>query len=697
MIYALSIFLSSFLLFLVQPLIARIILPWFGGSASVWTTCMLFFQVLLLAGYGYAHLLNTRVAPRNQRLVHLSLLVASLATMPIVPAESWKPAGGEEPVLHILVLLGATVGLPYFLLASTSPLVQVWFSRARPAGNAYRLYAVSNLASLLALVGYPFVVEPVLTGGSQLHGWSWLYAAFALLSGFLAWTTPAPVSRPHVLGGGAGDEASDATGRVRVWLWMGLAATGSVLLLAVTNHLTQNVASIPLLWLAPLTLYLLSFIVAFEGKDLYRPRLLWPLVLLWLGAMAWLLVDADFRFDLGLQLAVFLPGLFLGCLFCHGELYRTRPHSGELTRFYLILSAGGAFGGLLVAVVAPLSFHGYYELGAGLVAFALLALMRFSGLGRLPRYSAAVVLIAVSACAIFDATRDQEGVRYVARGFYGVLKVKEYGAGEPENHVRRLVHGTIMHGEQYVSGTRRDTPTTYYSESSGIAAAIRSRGAGPVRIGVIGLGTGTLAAYGRPGDVYRFYDIDSRVVQVARREFSYLSDSKAEVEIVIGDARLQLEREAPQKFDVLAVDAFSSDAIPVHLITREAVNGYLRHLAPDGIVVFHISNRFLDLAPVVGGIAEELGLRAVKILDRPDEDDAYKSQSDWILVSRSPEALERKEIAAAGAETVARRSDLRAWTDDYSNVVQIVKEFPGYRERVCKLVGALLPAAWCSS
>ena len=696
MVYALTIFLSSFLLFLVQPLIARIILPWFGGSASVWTTCMLFFQVLLLAGYGYAHFLSTRVALRKQRWVHLGLLLASLAAMPIVPSETWKPGGGEEPVLHILLLLGATVGLPYFLLASTSPLVQVWFSRTRPERNAYRLYAVSNLASLLALVGYPFVVEPVLTSGGQLHGWSSLYAAFGLLSGFLAWTTSVGVpSLPSAADAAATAKAS-STAPIRVWLWLGLAATGSVLLLAVTNHLTQNVASIPLLWLAPLTLYLLSFIVAFEGKNLYRPQILWPLVLIWLGAMAWLLIDSDFRFDLGIQLAVFLPGLFLGCLFCHGELYRTRPPSGELTRFYLILSAGGAAGGLLVAVVAPLVFRGYYELGAGLIAFALLALLQFSALGRVPRYSAVAVLTAVCACAFYDVTRDQEGLRYVARGFYGVLKVKDYAANEPENHVRRLVHGTIMHGEQYVSGTRRRTPTTYYSESSGIAAAIRSRGDGPLRVGVIGLGTGTLAAYGRAGDVFRFYDIDSRVAQVAHREFSYLSDSAAKVEIIIGDARLQLERESPAQFDVLAVDAFSSDAIPVHLITREAVNVYLRHLKADGIVVFHVSNRFMDLAPVVAGIATELGLHAVKVLDRPDDDDAYKSQSDWVLVSRDPGALARKEIVSAGAEPVARRGNLRTWTDDYSNVVQIMKDFPDYRERICKLGASILPAAWCA-
>lgn len=694
MLYASTIFLSSFLLFLVQPLIARVILPWFGGSASVWTTCMLFFQMLLLAGYGYAHLLDTRLKPGAQTFLHIALLVVALAAMPIVPGEFWKPQGSEEPVSHILLLLGASVGLPYFLLAATSPMVQVWFLRARPRADAYRLYAVSNLASLLALVGYPFVVEPFLTGRQQMLGWSWLFGLFAVGSALLAWTTPAPERTEP-----ASPNAVRAVGAPRspAWLWLALAATGSVLLLAVTNHLTQNVASIPLLWLAPLMLYLLSFIVAFEGKNLYRPQWLWPLVLLWLVGMAWLLIETEFRFDLGLQLGVFLPGLFLGCLFCHGELYRLRPSADELTRFYLTLSAGGALGGLLVAVVAPLTLRGYYELGAGLVGLAVLAALRFAALGRVARYAAILVLVGVSACAAYDGLRDQDGIRYVSRGFFGVLRVKEFGAGDAETHVRRLVHGTIMHGEQYVEGSLRRSPTTYYSETSGIAAAILSRRDTPNRIGVIGLGTGTLASYGRAGDVYRFYDIDPRVSEVARREFSYLSDSAATVEIVIGDARLQLEREAPQHLDVLAVDAFSSDAIPVHLITREALAIYLRHLKPDGLVVFHVSNRFLDLAPVVAGIAKDLGVHTVNILDRPEEDDQTKSQSDWILVSRDAKALARKEIRAAGAEPVAERPELRVWTDDYSNVVQILKEFAGYGERICRLAGPTLPAGWCGA
>jgi SAM-dependent methyltransferase len=668
MIYAATIFLSSFLLFLVQPLIARLILPWFGGSAAVWTTCMLFFQVLLLAGYAYAHFLIRKIEGRTAPVIHTVLLAAAVAMLPIAPSEAWKPAGEDEPISRILLLLGASVGLPYFLVASTSPLLQAWFARARPGDNPYRLFAISNLASLVALVGYPFVVEPFLAAGQQVRAWSWLFAAFALLCAFVAWRTP----RSDVAVSNAADVSKN--GKTQLTLWLTLSATGSVLLLAVTNHLTQNVAAVPLLWLAPLTLYLASFIIAFEGRNWYRPERLGPLVLAWLAGMAWLLADADFHFNLPVQLAVFLPGLFLGCLFCHGELYRLRPAPRRLTAFYLIVSAGGALGGLLVAVVAPLAFDAYYELGIGLVVLGLLAALRFGALGRLQAAASLAVLLGVSAAAAYDVLRHYEDVRLSERGFYGVLRVKEYGSpGEP-GHLRRLVHGAIMHGEQYMDDARRDTVTTYYTETSGIAAAIRSRQDGPVRVGVIGLGTGTIAAYGRQRDVYRFYDIDPRVMDIARNEFTFLADSEATIELALGDARLTLEREPPQNFDVLAVDAFSSDAIPVHLITRQALGVYLRHVRPDGIVAFHVSNRFLDLIPVVARLAREHGAHAVLVNDDPaDEDDSLRSRSDWVLVSRDPAALEHEAIVDAGAQPAEDRPQWRTWTDDYSNLIQILK------------------------
>lgn len=668
MLHAGTVFLSSFLLFLVQPLIARLILPWFGGSAAVWTTCMLFFQALLLAGYAYAHWLAKLSSKRLGAGVHSFLLLAAAATLPIAPSEAWKPAGDDEPVSRILLLLGASVGLPYFLLAATSPLLQAWYARARPRENPYRLFAVSNLAALVALVGYPFVVEPFLGGAQQVAVWSWLFAGFAVLCAGVAWITPKEAVETNP------SEGVISKGKDPYVLWLALAATGSVLLLAVTNHLTQNVASVPLLWLAPLTLYLASFIITFEGKGWYSTERLWPVLLISIGAMGWLIVENDFQFDLPLQLGIFLPGLLLGCLFCHGELYRLRPAPSRLTAFYLAVSAGGALGGLLVAVVAPLAFSGYYELGIGLVVLAVLAALRFAALNAGARYASLAVLLGIAGCAAFDGLRYQRDVLVASRSFYGVLRVKEYGSPGETSHLRRLVHGAIMHGEQYMHESTRGLLTTYYHEDSGVGAALRSLGRRPARVGVIGLGAGTIAAYGRPADVYRFYEIDARVIRVAQNEFTYLGDSRASVELVLGDARLALEREAPQGFDVLAVDAFSSDAIPVHLITRQALGVYLGHVKHDGIVAFHVSNRFLDLIPVVARLAREHGAHVVLVRDDPDEeDDPRRSRTDWVLVSRDPAALRRKAIVERSPAGIEDKPEWRTWTDDYSNLIQILK------------------------
>jgi hypothetical protein len=520
---------------------------------------------------------------------------------------------------------------------------------------------------LIALLGYPFVVEPWLTAREQVNAWSWLFAAFALLCAFVAWRTPRATLAHEA------EAALPPTPRDYV-RWLSLSAAGSVMLLAVTNHLTQNVASVPLLWLVPLTLYLATFIIAFEGKGWYQPRLLWPLVLIALIAMAWLVVDTEFHYHLALQLGVFLPGLFLACLFCHGELYRSRAPARYLTTFYLVVSAGGALGGVLVAVAAPLIFSGYFELGAGLAAVALLAVLRFDAVGRVAYAGSLLVLLGVAACATYDGFRHQRDVRVAKRSFYGVLRVKEYGVPGEESHLRRLVHGTIMHGEQYMSEASRRQPTTYYQQTSGIGAAIESKQDHPVKVGVIGLGTGTIAAYGRPGDVYRFYDIDANVIGIARSEFTFLGDSRAKVEVALGDARLPLESEAPQGFDVLAVDAFSSDAIPVHLITREAFELYLSRLRAHGAVLVHISNRYLRLEPVLGNIARELRLTCIAQTDKPSAARLAggAAQSTWALLARS-----RADLGALSGNsrwhTCATDPGAHVWTDDYSSVLSVVK------------------------
>jgi SAM-dependent methyltransferase len=673
MIYAATIFLSSFLLFLVQPLIARLILPWFGGTAAVWTTCMLFFQTVLLAGYAYAHATNARLQPRPQAVLHTVLLAIALVLLPIAPNVMWAPSGAEEPISRILLVLTATVGLPYLLLASTSPLLQAWFARARPGVDPYRLFAVSNLASLLALVGYPLLVEPFLGGREQVLWWSILFVLFAIACAGLSWfiSGKKEVEKKII-------ENSMPPRRGDYLLWLALSATGSVMLLAVTNHVTQNVAAIPLLWLAPLTLYLLTFILAFEGGilgfNLYRVEIFWSVVLVWLAGMSWLLVDSRFQFDLWVQVGMYLSGLFVACMFCHGELYRARPAARHLTAFYLTISAGGAIGGLLVAVVAPLAFHAFYELGLALIALALLAAVRFAPLNRFARWASLGVLLAVAACAAYDGMRFQKDVHVSARNFYGVVRVKEYGTPGERFHLRRLVHGVIMHGEQDMSEDGRRKPSTYYQPSSGVGAAVAALQAkGAIRVGVIGLGTGTLAAYGRKGDVYRFYDINPQVIAIARSEFTYLADSAARVEVALGDARLNLEREPPQGFDLLAVDAFSSDAIPVHLITKEALGAYLRHMKPGGIIAFHVSNRFLNLVPVVARLAKEHHAHAVLVSDKGKDGDDDHTTTDWVLVSRQRAALEAPEIEEASPETPEEEAGWRTWTDDYSNLVQILR------------------------
>ncbi len=673
MIYAATIFLSSFLLFLVQPLIARQILPWFGGTAAVWTTCMLFFQTVLLAGYAYAHATNAKLQPRPQAVLHTVLLAVALVLLPIAPNPMWAPTGSEEPITRILLVLTATVGLPYLLLASTSPLLQAWYARARPGVDPYRLFAVSNLASLLALVGYPLAVEPFLGGREQVVWWSILFVFFAVFCAGLSWSVAGKKEEERKL-----VENTTPPRRADFLLWLALSATGSVVLLAVTNHVTQNVAAIPLLWLAPLTLYLLTFILAFEGGilgvNLYRVEIFWSVVLVWLAGMSWLLVDNRYQFDLALQAGMFLSGLFVGCMFCHGELYRSRPAARHLTAFYLTISAGGAIGGLLVAVVAPLAFDAYYELGVALIALAVLAAVRFASVNSAARWASLAMLLAVAACATYDGFRFQKDVRVSARNFYGVIRVKEYGAPGDSYHLRRLVHGVIMHGEQDMTEVARRKPSTYYLPSSGVGASVAAKQAqGAIRVGVIGLGTGTLAAYGRKRDSYRFYEINSRVITIARSEFTYLGDSAASIEVALGDARLNLEREPPQGFDLLAVDAFSSDAIPVHLITTEALGVYLRHMKPGGIIAFHVSNRFLNLVPVVARLAKVHGAHTVLVSDKGKDGDDDHTTTDWVLVSRERGALEAPEIEAVSPEAPDQRPGWRTWTDDYSNLVQILR------------------------
>lgn len=680
--FAVVITLSAFLIFLVQPLIAKQILPWFGGSAAVWTTCMVFFQAALLAGYAYADWAPRRFGVAKHARLHAGLVAISLIALPITVSSFWKPADGSAPVPQILGLLAATIGLPYVVLSATSPLVQIWFSRAHPHRDPFRLFALSNTASLAALLCYPFLVEPRLVLHDQAWGWSVLYAVFALLMVSLAIkvsrraTTPLPAaasgSAPEV-------ESLSRTlpeppsSRTQLW-WMVLAGTASALLLGVTNHLTENIASVPMLWLMPLTIYLLTFILCFDGQRWYSRETFFGPVLIAVGAMGWLLVDKTKEFELTTQATGFGLGLFVVCMFCHGELVAAKPDPLHLGRFYAIVAFGGALGSALVAFVAPVVLRSYYEVALILVVVTLL----LAAVGRMWSRRALVLglagVLGAIAVAWLDVKDNGLNAIWMGRNFYGALKVRAYGDPEANNYHRQLLHGAILHGEQYQAPWARQFATSYYTGTSGIGRAIdlKENESPAIRVGMIGLGVGTIATYGRKGDVVRFYEIDAQVPLVASAYFSYLHDSEAAIDIVLGDARLSIEREQPQNFDVLAVDAFSGDAIPAHLITREAVQLFRRHLAAGGILAYHVSNRYLDLSPVLGTIAIAEKLTALQIEDYRGlwDDNPLKNPSVWVLLAEKPESL--ATLRQFGKEPEVK-PDWRIWTDDYHNLFQVIR------------------------
>jgi hypothetical protein len=679
-LFASTILLSAFLLFLVQPIIAKQILPWFGGTSAVWTTCMVFFQVTLLAGYAYSHWL-TRRPPRTQGTLHIALLVVSLAFLPIIPNPLLKPAGEEDAALRIIVLLAATIGLPYFLLSTTGPLLQKWIAPRFPEKTVYRLFALSNFGSLIGLLAFPFAIEPFTSSTTQSWVWSGAYALFVATCAACAWQARSAAPLPAVP-----ERKRDRDERTPTLadyaLWLTLAALGSLMLIAATSHITQNIASVPFLWVVPLTLYLLTFVLAFEGRGgrgWYEQKwLLLPALLLFV-AMSWGLTAERGVLDIGVAIPLYSLGMFFACLFCHGELAQRKPTTQYLTQFYLCLSAGGALGGLLVGLVAPRVFPTYYELPLAL--FALSALAAWLAWERKSLLGPA--LIATLATAYYGFSYAQflkDDIIVMQRNFYGTLRVREAGGGDQQ--VRRLLHGVILHGEQFTQPPLRDEPGTYYAPTSGVGLAILGKQQhGAVKLGVIGLGVGTLTAYGQRGDTIRIYELDADVLALARSHFSYLKSAGergVKLEYEIGDARLSLERELarrqPQGYDVLAVDAFSSDSIPVHLITREAVELYARHLKPDGLIAIHISNRFIDLKPVLANIGASLGL-AVRLVSDSPSDQTSASSTDWVLLARDPRAFDLKNLAER-AEPLTPAPQMSLWTDQFNNLLDVLKTRP---------------------
>lgn len=671
--YGLTIFLSAFLLFQVQPIIGKMILPWFGGSASVWTTCMLFFQMVLLLGYFYSHWVVRYLSPRNQSLLHMALLLVSLSLLPLAPSADWRPTGGENPTLRILGLLTVSIGLPYFVLSTTGPLVQAWFARERSGTVPYRLFALSNLGSMLALLAYPVAVEPVLPTRWQSWLWSGLFVCFGISCALLAWrgrhgkvdhevhhaNHPAVPVKTHLL-------------------WAALAACPSILMVADTSYLTENIAPIPLLWVLPLAIYLLSFILSFERSGWYKRALFVPLLAVGLGAMAYLPTLGMNALPVVASLVINLASFFVACMVCHGELARLQPHPAQLTSYYLMLATGGAAGGLFVGVVAPYCFNSNYELSVGIVLTALVAAIAVVGCHRFvsPQrrgvaWAGAVVLIlGLSYIRIDDHISELQDAKVTTRNFYGTLRVFE--GGEGEDAYRTMMHGQIIHGRQYTSPDRLDNPTTYYSDEAGVGRAIKALGErGPLRVGVIGLGVGTLARWGRPGDTLRIYEIDPLVIALAHDQFSFLSRSKARIETVLGDARLSLENEPAQGFDLLVVDAFSGDSVPVHLLTREAFAAYFKHLKPDGVLALHVTNRFLNLEPVVKAAAASFHKEARRVEFEGDRSRQI-FHSSWVLVSSNKKLMQHPLIADV-SEDIPITVHTRMWRDDYSSVFSALK------------------------
>jgi len=685
-LYALTIFLSAFLLFQVQPLIAKIILPWFGGSAAVWAAALLFFQISLLAGYAYAHALTKFAKARTQMLIHGGLLLVSCALLPILPNVTWKPTAIGDPTLRILELLAATIGLPYFLLSSTSPLLQAWYVRRTGSSVPYRLFALSNFGSMLALLSFPFVVEPNIASPQQAYIWSAAYVAFAALCLLAAWVSrnkSEEFKSPEVAAATVVESSTAALASRptigQLALWISLAACASTLLVSITNHMSQNVAPIPLLWVVPLAIYLLTFILAFESDKIYQRWIFLPWVAPALGWMAYALYAGEGNFHIKFSIPIFCAGLFICCMLCHGELALHKPAPQYLTLFYLMVSVGGAIGGVFVAIIAPRVFNSYLELPIGLVACGILGVIVLFNV-EIPKLGANPVRIALAigvgllaGYLMRKENADRQGYHLFARNFYGELRIRDDDVGQ-EYALRNLLHGTINHGSQRLNPEHRYDVNSYYAPSSGIGRTMGAKQAlGPVRYGVVGMGAGVMTGYCRAGDYVRVYEINPLVKSLSERgEFTFFGHCAGDKEVLMGDARLTMEKQEPQNYDVLVIDAFSSDAIPVHLLTREVMQLYFKLLKPDGVLAVHISNRYLDLAPVCFRGAEFVGKKATVVSDDAS-DNTFANSTTWVLIT-SPDnnVFQSSTFEGANMYPASAAATFRGWTDDYSSILPIL-------------------------
>ena len=678
LLFLIAIFLGAFLLFVVQPLIAKQILPWFGGGPSVWSACLLFFQLGLVAGYAYTHY-TRRLGLSRQIKVHVFFLLLAAATLPISASAAWKPPNADAPIGRLLALLATSVGLPYVVLAATAPLLQDWFRVAAPGRTPYKLYALSNIGSLAALLSYPAFAERFLPLGAQASWWSAGFVAFVIVTALCGWRVLRSGSALAAEAASVDAAVQEPPGRLDQILWIAFSACGTGLLLAITNQLCQEIAVVPLLWILPLAVYLLTFIVSFAG--FYNRAVCFAL---FLGAFA-AEMYAIGRPNSTPLVAQIGAGLFLvgaGCMLCHGELVRLKPRARDLTSFYLALAAGGSVGGMLVTLVAPLVFTRYTELPLFVLlvpALVTLGLLRDAARRRrrIPALVWAIPCATFSIAAAISLSQPASALEVAsARNFYGTLRVFQDRPSTPRG-IRAFYHGRTVHGSQFIADADSMRPTANYAEGTGIELAFREhsrRVAGlPLQIGVIGLGPGSIIAWSKPGDAIRFFELNPQVVDFAQRYFTYLRQSPASIEIVTGDARLSLERELASgphhRYDLFTVDAFSSGSIPLHLLTRESFALYRQALAPNGVIAFHISNVYLDLRPVIRGLARESGMKVLELVSAPDPGRAA-AWSTWVLVTDDPAFVSRTTPLVPVDETDGRSL---VWTDDFSSLSSVIR------------------------
>jgi hypothetical protein len=709
-IFICAVFLSSFLLFSVQPMMAKFLLPSFGGTAAVWAVCVVFFQVLLLGGYTYAHILRTKLPEAAQRWAHVGILAVSLLFLPPAPVLHLTADAAQMPVWALLRCLLVTIGLPFFALSATAPLLMEWFRQSFPARSPDRLYAFSNAGSLLALLSYPIVLEPGFSRGMQARLWGGGVVIFAVVCGIAACRSPkskVQSPKPEALPlTKEPDKSKIENQKSKMLLWICLPACGSGLLLALTNQMSQDVAPMPLLWVAPMSVYLLTFILCFEGSRSYVRQFFIPACFLSLLMLAWLL-DEGYLHGFWVQVGGYLAVLFFACMVCHGELYRLRPEPERLTAFYLAIALGGAIGGLFVAIVAPAIFNTLLETPVLAVAIASLTTLILwkgaaqagpawaphrteanrqtrRGAARTPRLTVPVIaLIATGAIAaslgyvVYDLRADSI---CFARNFYGPYRVKEgptlmldrVNYPLTPGPARVLLSGQIYHGLQFLAPNAAKIPTTYYCEEGGLGLAFSELPVTTNRnIGAIGLGAGTVTAYGRAGDRIRIYELSPAVLRLAKTYFTYLSNCAAHVDVVLGDGRLSLQREPDQHFDLLVLDAFAGDSIPVHLLTDEAMALYLRHIKPEGVIAIHISNSHLELEPVVRALADKHGLIAGLVPPKFVDPREGKLASAWMLLSSNRDFFNRPGMAGVLTSSTSNRAPL-LWTDDHSSILPIL-------------------------